>query len=479
MRILLSTEGTYPYTRGGVSTWADALVRGLPEHEFAVVAIVANPHVAMRYELPGNVRLSSIPLWGAERVDEYLPRRGAVGMAARTTRAAIGQGFLPLVDRLVRELLVADADAAVIGECISALAEFCGSYDLRRALRDERVWDIVVSRMRDHPLFRHRSIGGATELARSLYRYLMPLALAVPGVDVAHSSAAAICALPALVAKLRDGVPLVVSEHGIYLRERILDLVRNESSTIRKVLFGNLYRGVAQAVYRHADRVVPVCAYNTVWERQLRVDPAKLRIIHNGVAAERFSHSEPATPRPTVAFVGRIDPLKDVLGLIAAAATVREAVPQVRFRLYGSDGDETYARRCRAATLAAGLGDVVRFEGPTHDVAAAYRDADVVVLPSVSEGFPFTVVEAMMAARPVVATRVGGIPEALADPRLLVPPQSPAALAATLTAVLQMPPAQRRELGAQLRRRAVETFSERRFLEGYAALYGEMAARAS
>ena len=70
---------------------------------------------------------------------------------------------------------------------------------------------------------------------------------------------------------------------------------------------------------------------------------------------------------------------------------------------------------------AAGLEDTVVFEGPTEDPARAYQESDLVVLCSVSEGFPYSVVEAMCTGRPVVATAVGGVPEAVGDPGLLGP----------------------------------------------------------
>lgn len=499
MRVLFTTEGTYPYIPGGVTTWCDALVTGLPQHEFTVVAVVGNPHVSLLYRLPANVRVVPVPLWGAERVEEYLPRRGAVRSTAQTTRGVVARRFLPVFEELVDELVMADGDARVIGRCITALANFCVRYDLRKALRDERVWSLVLTRLINNPLYRQAPTVEAIDLARSLYRYLMPLALPVPPVDISHSSAAAFCALPAVVAKLRDGVPLIVTEHGIFLRERILQLVHDRVPLLRKIMFANLYHGVTQAVCQHADVIAPVCSYNLLWERHLGIGGAKVRVIHNGVDPARFALSDgrqndgqacagdqhgrrrggSRTKRPTVAYVGRFDPLKDVLTLISAAALVRDAVPDVLFRLYGAEADEDYARRCRRAVSASRLEGTVCFEGPTDDVESAYRDADLVVLSSLSEGFPFAVVEAMMSARPIVATAVGGISEALAGWDLLVRPRDPRSLSVALVRLLELPASERAAIGATLRQRAMSLFSRQRFLASYAALYEELHARAS
>ena len=90
MKIYLSTEGTYPFVLGGVSTWVDMLVHGLPQHEFEIGALVDNPHHRIQYRPPPNVTLQPIPLWGLELAEEYLPRprRMASGVENVVSRRA-------------------------------------------------------------------------------------------------------------------------------------------------------------------------------------------------------------------------------------------------------------------------------------------------------------------------------------------------------------------------------------------------------
>lgn len=474
MKILLTTEGTFPYTGGGVSTWAVSLMRGLAHHQFAVAAVVANPPDGPATALPPNVAVLPVPLWGLELVEEYLPLRRGLRRRRRTTASAVATRFLPPLELLLDQVLVADADPGQVAEVLGELAAFAERADLRRAMQDERVWRMLHARLVANPLYRHATFGEAADLARTLYRYLLPLAVPVPEVDVVHASASALCALPAVAAKVRRGIPLVLTEHGIYLRERILELVQREVSTLEKVMFSNLYRAIARAAYHVADRVAPVCHYNVRWERELGLDPSKVRVIYNGVDPGRFSPSPPPAGRPTLVWVGRIQPLKDLLTLIRAVALVAGAVPGVRCLLYGPDTDPGYAAQCRRTVTAAGLDEVVRFEGPVSDASAAFARADVVVLSSMSEGFPYTVVEAMMCGRPVVATDVGGVAEALDDRSLLAEPQNAASLATALVGQLRRSPAEREALGHRLRQRAVERFDERRFLDGYDRLYREL-----
>lgn len=474
MRILLTTESTYPYFQGGVSTWAHALVSGMTEHEFVVAAVVGNPYVDRAFEVPSNTSVVTIPLWGTETVAEYVKpparsrQRGARGRQSQ--ERAFVELLLPAYEEVIGNLLE-HREPRALGVAIADIAEYCEDYDLRQALRDPRCWQLIRTRLGEHPLLGDISMADAIDFARSLYRYLMPLAVPLPSVDIAHASGAALCALPAIATKLRKGVPLLLTEHGVYVRERVLQLVRDDTPLLRKMLLGNLYGAVARCAYAYADIVLPVCEYNTRWEYQLGADPDRLQVVYNGVDPNEFVPAVVELDRPTIAYVGRIEPLKDVLGLIAAVSRVRRVIPDVLCRIYGPVDDPRYAERCRSAVNAFGLEGNIVFEGTTKDPAQAYQDSDVVVLCSVSEGFPYTVVEAMCSGRPVVATAVGGVPEALNRPELLVEPQHPQALADAVVALFRKTPAERTAIGEEFRERAVQLFSQERFLEEYRALY--------
>ncbi|WP_457963255.1 GT4 family glycosyltransferase PelF [Arthrobacter sp. D1-29] len=474
MRILLTTEGTYPYFQGGVSTWAHELVNGLPEHEFVVGAVIGSPDVAPAFSVPANTRVVPIPLWGTEKVDEYVQRQARIRpwgpRKGRSPERAFVELLLPAYEEVVRNLLET-REPRELGAAIADIAEYCETNDLHKGLRDPRCWQLVRTRLSEHAQLRGISMADAIDFARSLYRYLTPLAVPLPDVDVAHSSGAALCALPALAAKLHKGVPLLLTEHGVYVRERVLHLVRNDTPLLRKVLLGNLYRAIARCAYAHADIVLPVCAYNTNWEYQLGADPARMQVVYNGVNPNEFAPRAVELDRPTIAYVGRIEPLKDVMGLITALNMVRREVPDVLLRIHGPDDDRRYAERCRMAVTTMQLEDNVVFEGATKDPVLAYQESDVVVLCSVSEGFPYTVVEAMATGRPVVATAVGGVPEALNRPELLVEPQNPQALADALVALFRKTREEREAIGREFRERAVSLFSQERFLEAYRSLY--------
>ena len=106
-------------------------------------------------------------------------------------------------------------------------------------------------------------------------------------------------------------------------------------------------------------------------------------------------------------------------------------MPGARLRMFGSapPGQEDYLERCKKLAAELGISELASFEGRVDNIRDAYAAGDVVVLCSITEGFPYTLIEAMTCGRVCVATDVGGVTEALADTGLVVPPRSPQSLA--------------------------------------------------
>ncbi|HEY7069938.1 MAG TPA: glycosyltransferase [Acidimicrobiales bacterium] len=171
---------------------------------------------------------------------------------------------------------------------------------------------------------------------------------------------------------------------------------------------------------------------------------------------------------PLVGIIGRLVPIKAVDVLIDALALI----PDAHVAVVG-DGEERSRLEARAA--AAGLAARVHFTGWTDDVPAALADCDVVALTSRNEGTPVALIEALAASRPVVATRVGGVPSVVLPDRtgLLVPPDDPPALAAAITRLLT-DPALAARLASTGRVHVRDTYGAARLLRDIRALYAEL-----
>ncbi len=486
-RVLLVTEGTYPFHWGGVSTWCHALTHGLPEVDFTLVALARDPLAERRFELaPNVVDFRAIPLWGVRNAWELGPDR-SLATARRRIRAsgneALSADFIPPLATVVREFLGASRDDVELAEAIQAIHRFLLEHDFDAAFRSRVVWDSFCAHVaRTFPLAAARrgypaaqaSLADATVGMRWLYHWFFPLSQPLPRPDVVHTAMVGSCTLLAAALKLEHGTPFLLSEHGIYLRERYLAEHTSSANLFRKLLLLGFARRMTELSYALADIVSPCCDYNRRWELRNGARPELLETAYYGLEPRPSpAAAGPARGGPVVVWAGRIDPLKDLETLLRAAALVLEARPDVRFRLFGSaqPGREWYLRRCLALHRELALGESVRFEGFRDDTSDAIAEADLVVLSSISEGFPFTTLEAMLCGKPVVATAVGGICEQVPDScGMTVEPRQPAAFAEAILAVLDDPDGYAQRSRAA-RERAESLFSAEQFRATHRSFY--------
>lgn len=168
-----------------------------------------------------------------------------------------------------------------------------------------------------------------------------------------------------------------------------------------------------------------------------RVPPQKMTVVYNGLTDAAFAGHAPAsiqTPYPVLLCVANLKIYKGHRYLLQALGQLRDRGRQCTLLLVG-DGEERQALEGQAA----GLGIDVRFLGASSDIGPLLARADVVVHPSLSEGMSNAVMEAMAAARPIVATQVGGTPELIRGRGLLVPPSDSLALSAAIERLLADP----------------------------------------
>ncbi|WP_103129776.1 GT4 family glycosyltransferase PelF [Deinococcus aerius] len=469
LRVALYTEGTYPQAHGGVSVWVDQLVRGLGEHHFAVEAITGTTFARPALDLPANVSVRQVPLWDA-------PVPGPRPSGRRVS--AVLEAYAALLDALC--LL----DLNGFGTALRALSDLgqgsslTGVLDGGRAARMTlEIWQGHARRQAgDRTPGRARlplpSVADALDVQVWLEHSLRPLSTVPAGADVGHAVSNGFAALLALHGRWQRGTPFLLTEHGVYLRERYLEFRHAALSPGFKALLLRFYRLLCSLAYREAALVLPGSHYNRRWEERLGADPGRIRCVYNGIDPDVFPPAGPEPEGPVVSWVGRVDPLKDLETLIRAFALVRRQTPGARLRLFGGTpaGNEGYERHCRALTADLDLGSHVTFEGRVPDITEAYRAGQVVALTSVSEGFPYTVIEAMAMGRPPVATRVGGVPEAVGEAGLIVRPRDVMGVASALTRLLADAPLRAR-LGQAARDRVLDFFTLGGCLEAYRRAY--------
>ncbi|MEU6016147.1 DUF3492 domain-containing protein [Streptomyces sp. NPDC047515] len=548
MRIGLLTDGGYPYAIGESRLWCDRLVRGLAQHEFDLFALShsAEQEAQGWVPLPTQVsRVRTAPLWTVD--EDTLGTRAPKGLLARMVTGGGGRSY----GRRERQRFTAHFTALATAVCGAGAPGAPGGYEaggaggaagsgergdegrevagvadtrfteglyglaelarerggLPAALRSETALRVLESACRAPGTGRTVQAAAVPDLlafARELDRVLRPLSLdwydeeSLGAVDLCHATSGGAAALPGLLAKRFFGVPLLVTEHGVRLREHYLAATGSSVSAPVRALLAGLHGRLAGEVYRQAAIVTPGSTHARRWQERCGAEREKLRTVHAGMESGRFTalgESGDSGPDDTLVWVGRIEPAKDLVALLHAFADVRKAEPDVRLRIIGSaaQGPEGtgYLAHCRAlaaqlfpdeATDAHAVGDnPVSFEdiggAEVRDLPEAYAAGGVVVLSSVVEGFPTGLVEAMFCGRATVSTDVGAVVEVIGGTGLVVPPRNPKALADACLALLR-DPERRARLGAAARARAIELFTVEQNLAAFRGIYLELISRA-
>lgn len=347
-----------------------------------------------------------------------------------------------------------------------------------RALPREE-FEFVVAAPRDGPLFyRFRDFG--VEVVEMPLNRLRPQAfgdvvrlIRDRGIDVVHSHGKG-AGLYGRYAAWRTGLPSVHTFHGIHYDEYpgwmvplYLTLERALARLTRVVInvsWSQEREGLALGLFSRAQSRVIVNG----------VDGAAVRSL---VAQRGFSKTQLGLKPdvPVIGTVARFDRVKAIGLLLDTLAVLRRHVPSAHLVLAGGGGEE---RQVRQRAAAAGLARCVTFLGPTKDAVRVLSALDVFVSASRKEGLPLTILEAMAYGLPVVATRVPGNVDTVADEvtGLLTDPGSPRDLSDKVVSLLE-DPSRRRAMGEAGRRRVEEEFSMQRMLAQTADVYRSMAGR--
>jgi glycosyltransferase involved in cell wall biosynthesis len=219
-----------------------------------------------------------------------------------------------------------------------------------------------------------------------------------------------------------------------------------------------------------ADRIVCVSHDSARVAEAEGIGRGRIRTLWNGIDLTRFGRASPEGNGPVLA-VGRLSPEKDFATLVRAAARVAEHDPTFRLEIAGEGACLADLRNLVGGLRLEGT---VRLLGQVRDIPSLLARGSVFTLPSLTEGVSLTLLEAMASGLPVVATRVGGNPEVVADGQtgLLVPAGDPVAMSEALLR-LQRDPDRRRVMGEAGRRRAEEYFGIRQMMAAYEAMYLE------
>ena len=401
MRICMVLEGSYPFVHGGVSSWMHGVISRTPENEYVLWAIGAHEEDRGKYayDLPKNV---------TEVHECFLdtPLRDKESFGG-------GQRHLGLSDDQLEALgqLVAcdDPDWGVL------INLFQGGFDARDVLMSEDYLRMVVEVCRER--YPHAPFAQVFHTSRSmLLPVLYLLGRPIPQADVYHTVCTGYGGVLASMGHIVTGKPLILSEHGIYSREREEELIRADwvQATFKRRWIRFFYM-LSNLCYANSAAITSLFDGARGTQVELGADPARCHVVRNGVNYERFAAVPPKAPEDHVVIgaVIRLAPIKDVKTMIYAFYELSQRLgpDAVELHILGDTDDEEYGQECR--DLVTGLDMHNLFFDGHVDTVEYMRTFDFTILSSISEGQPLCVLESLAAGRPAVTTDVGSCRELL------------------------------------------------------------------
>ncbi len=429
--VCLVLEGTYPYVQGGVSSWVHQIVTELPEVTFALCFLGSTREQAKkkRYTPPPNVvSITEVFLFERLPPEEMIPApSGAAGRA-------------PLYEALRAFYFAANDDERMSAfwhaiDALDAIDSAGHGITFGNLCRDDAAWSLLTQACeRFAPEESFIDFFWAVRFVHLPVWTALRARHQLPPARLYHAVSTGYAGLLGAVAARRHGTPFLLTEHGIYTKERIAEISQatwiydppnryfdlGEGMGAFKQLWINLFMFLGKVSYAGAQRIVSLFEGNTYLQIEFGAEARRIEVIPNGIDPTKFGAAcEQRRGRLAgglgaeivVGFIGRVVPIKDVKTLIRAARTVVAREPRAVFHLIGpTEEDPDYFEECKQMVTLMGLEKKVFFLGPKN-VREILAGLDVCLLTSISEGLPLIILEAFAAGVPCVATDVGACRE--------------------------------------------------------------------
>lgn len=395
MKVCIVAEGCYPYVVGGVSGWINSLICSFPNLEFIILAIISDRSISgdFAYELPENV---------TEVHELYLQDYDWYSGKTKRNKARLKKNEYTALRSLI---LNQDVDWDMLFDMFQDQ-----SMSIDELLMGEDFYQAVL----DCYQLNYPQIVFSDFLwtMRSIYLpFFLTLRMEVPQADLYHCVATGYAGVLGSMAKHFFGNRLLISEHGIYTREREEELLKAKwVSGVYKSIWVDQFKKMSRLAYERADMVTSLYEYARGLQIELGCPSFKTVVTPNGINADNFAEIPGKLPEDegfvNIGAVLRVTPIKDVKTMIQAFSFAKRKQPKLKLWIMGPcDEDPEYAQECFDLVKALHVEDVI-FTGRIN-VREYMGRMDMTILTSISEGQPLTILESYAAKKPVIATDVG------------------------------------------------------------------------
>jgi glycosyltransferase involved in cell wall biosynthesis len=488
--IMMIFEGTYPFNGGGVSTWAHILCEKVKNANYTLYSVNANYEEKPKFKLSQSVqKVIQLPMWSPLEPSELeisdKKYYKIVSRKVKEDEAAIVSVFVPIFEKLIQLIFTENANVNEIDATIYQMWRYFQKHDYKKTMKSLPVWKSFQKNSCEiiaNDQHYTATLYDLTVAMRWLYRFLMPISIQVPKMDVSHISLSGFPVLPALILKYQYGTPIIATEHGVFIRERLIAINSSEFSFYLKNFLIKFSECITKLAYHKTDVILSVNKFNISWEKRYGANPDKINVVYNGIDHTLFVPAEkPAQLKntPTVVAAARVFELKDILTMIRSCAVVAKEIPNVKYLIYGDNNAvPEYTKACNALIKELKIEKNFIFAGHHNNPQQLYCEGDISILTSISEGFPYTVIESMSCGIPVVATDVGGVTEALnEDCGMICKPKDHEGIGQSVIKLLKDNEL-RKKMGLAARERVIAHFTIDKFIRNYEVAY-DFAAKAA
>lgn len=467
MIIGIIAEGSYPYVTGGVSSWIHQLITELPDIYFKVISIMPSKQEKLnyKYEIPDNLlEIKTIYL------DDYLSLKHRNGSKKIHLKYKEKENLINFL------YMNQDVDWKEIIKLISSKKRIGNTLDF---LQSELFWNIIIDYYEEK--YEGENFNTFFWTIRTMLLPFVNILQQKPvKADIYHAVSTGYAGIVGVSYHELTRKPLILTEHGIYAREREEEILKAPWVTgIYKKLWIDFFYFISQAVYKEADKIITLFERNQIIQRELGAPKDISEIIANGVDVEKYNIEKEEHEGYIVGAILRIVPIKDVMTLIRAFKIVKDTKENTKLYLVGpTDEDQEYYEQCKSLVELLNLQNDVIFTGSV-DVKKYLKIIDVMVLTSVSEGQPLVILEAMASKIPVVATDVGACKELLEENEyegacgLITNLVAPNETANQIIYLLENE-AVRKEMGNNGRIRTERAYKKELFIKSYEKIYIEL-----
>jgi len=484
--IMIIAEGTYPYIRGGVSSWIHQLISGLPQYRFGIIFIGANreDYGEVLYTLPDN--LVHVETHYLFEIKKHLPKK----------RKGSHKAFLAL-----RHFYQAISQKEPqIPEEMKKISFYTKEVTMKDFLYAKESWEFMKE-IYDKNCPEVPFIDYFWTL-RNMHAPIWKIASIIekmPQTKLLHAPSTGYAGFLSFLASKAKHIPFLLTEHGIYTRERKIDMLAAKWITYHapqlleespkemnyvKTMWVRFFEKMGLLSYTSADKIISL--YPGAKEIQIAYGAKenKTLVIPNGVDMKRLNalvDKRPTPIPPIVTLIGRVVSIKDIKTFIRAIAVAKQSLPSIEGWIVGAMDEEiNYAKECQDMVKSFDLEQNISFLG-FQKIDDILPKSGLLTLTSISEGMPLVILEGFAAGLPCVSTDVGSCKDLIygaldeedimiGDAGIVTPIANPQALAKAYISLLsdenQWHKAQKNGL-----ERVKKYYQEKQFLSRYQALY--------